>query len=98
MLNLFNFLGNVNIAGELNLISKFNIKISSGEITTIEQMTIFLNKAKELAECIKLYLLKNEYSENFMQEISFDVFEKGFNPTTQEEIRNHYTTYFASNS
>lgn len=98
MLNLFSFLANVNIADKLNLINKFNIKIISGEISTVEQMVTFLNKARELSDCIKLYLLKNEYSENFMREISFDVFENGFNPQTQEEIRNYYSNYFASNS
>lgn len=100
ILNLFSFntTNNINIADKLNLIHKFNIKIISGEISKVEQMTNFLNKARELTDYIKLFLLKNEYSENFMREISFDVFEKGFKPQTQEEIRNHYPNYFASNS
>lgn len=98
MLNLFNFLGNIDIPDKLNLINKFNLKLVSGEITTIEQMLAFLKKTEELANCIKVYLLKNEYSENFMREISFDVFEKGFQPKTQEDIRNSYPSYFASNS
>lgn len=95
MLELFSFLETVDIPAKMNLLDKFNQKIISGEITTVEQMKAFLSKAEELADCIKLYLLKNEYSENFMREISFDVFEQGFNRRTQEEIKRSYPNYFS---
>lgn len=80
MIDLFNFLKEADIPTKLNLLDKFNRKINSGEIQTIPQMQEFLAKVEKLAECIKLYLHKNEYSENFMKDISLDVFEQGFNP------------------
>lgn len=79
MRDLFNFLENMDIFGKINLIEKLNLKISSGEIIKVEQLRSFYEKAKELADCIKLFLLKNEYNENFMRKISVDVFENGFN-------------------
>ncbi len=87
ILELFNFLKEVDIPAKMNLIDKFNQRIKSGEISNIDQMKTFLRKAEALAECIKLHLRKNEYSENFTKEISFDAFEQGFNSKTGEEIR-----------
>lgn len=84
--SLFIFLQNTDILKRINLIDKLNIKITAGEITTVDQIESFFDKVKELADCIKLYLLKNEYNENFMQEITMDVFEKGFT-VKQEDIR-----------
>ncbi len=95
---LFNFLTNTDVFAKINLIDKLNFKITSGEITTVDQLKLFFDKAKELAECMKVYLLKNEYSENFMRKISFEVFEKGFNPKNQKDgIKNSLPTFFANN-
>lgn len=87
MLELFSFLQDVDIPAKMDLIRKFNQKIDSKEICTIQQMRAFFLKAEELAECIKLHLRKNEYSQNFTKDISFDVFEQGFNTKTREEIK-----------
>lgn len=87
ILELFSFLKEVDIPAKMNLIDKFNQRINSGEISSIDQMKVFLLKAESLAECIKLHLRKNEYSENFTKEISFDAFEQGFNPKVREEIK-----------
>lgn len=98
MRSLFNFLTNTDIFAKINLIDKLNFKITSGEITTVDQLKSFFDKAKELAKCIEVYLLKNEYSENFMSKISFDVFEKGFNSSNKDGIKNTFPTFFASNN
>lgn len=86
ILELFNFLKDINIPEEINLIDKFNQKISTGEINTIDHMRSFLFKAEELAEYIKLHLRKNEYSKNFMQDVSLDVFEQGFDHKKQKKV------------
>lgn len=88
IIEFFSFLKEVDIPSKMNLLDKFNQKIHSGEIQTIEQMKAFLLKTEELAECIKLHLRKNEYTENFMKEISFDVFEQGFNAKNYSSSNN----------
>ncbi|PWU04678.1 MAG: hypothetical protein C5B43_04340 [Verrucomicrobia bacterium] len=94
---LFNFLTNKDVFGKINLIEKLNFKITSGEITTIDQLKSFFDKAYKLAECMRVYLLKHEYSENFMRKISFDVFENGFNSENQENGKNNFSNFFAEN-
>lgn len=93
MLELFSFLKEVDIPAKMNLLAKFNQKIQSGEINSIDQMKAFLHKTEKLAECIKLYLRKNEYSENFTKEITFDVFEQGFNPKDPGKINKIPSNY-----
>lgn len=85
--SLFSFLENTDVFAKINLNDKLNLKIISGEITSIDQLQSFFAKAKELSDCIRLYLLKNEYTANFMQEISMDVFENGFNAQNNEDKR-----------
>lgn len=95
---LFNFLTNKDIFGKINLIEKLNFKITSGEITTIDQLKSFFDKAHKLAECMRVYLLKYEYSENFMRKISFEAFENGFNSENQENEKNNFSNFFAENN
>lgn len=95
MLALFSFLEEVDVPAKMNLIDKFNQKIQSGEIRSIDQIKAFLEKTKALAECIQSHLRMNEYNENFTKEISFDAFEQGFNPQTQEALRKANPNYFS---
>lgn len=75
---MFYFLEAYGLPGKQDLIEKFNKQIQTGEIKTATQMKVFLEKSQKLAECIYLYIKKNEYTKNFMQEISYEEFEQGF--------------------
>lgn len=98
LLDTFSFLGDIDNPAKLDLLEKFNQQIISGEIQTIEDMRRFLTKSEELADCIQLYMYKNQYSEQFTKEISYEVFEQGFSPKNQEEVRKKYPNYFSSNN
>ena len=80
---------------KLDLINKFNQQIACGEIRSIKEIDGFLEKARSLAACINLYLQKNEYSEYFTKDISYDIFEQGFCPKSQEDIADKYQSYFS---
>ncbi len=61
-----------------DVVSLFRHKMQEGEIKTAHDIKLFLRKAEDLADCLRLYLERNEFCRNFMTEVSLDIFECGF--------------------
>jgi len=95
LVSLFDFLEDEDFAAKMGLVEKFNQKIESGEIKTTQDMNNFLKKAEELADCLRLYVQRNEYCANFGKEISFEEFEEGFPRDKRQDIRSKYSDYFS---
>lgn len=92
---LFIFLGEDGDDPKYDLKLALKHKVDRGEIATLPQLEQFLKKARELASCLKIFLAKNAFNCDFMQEVSYDIFMNGFEPESQEVIAKKYPNYFS---
>lgn len=92
--SLFHFIDD-EFPAKADLIKEFNKQIKSGKISTIAQMKNLYKKAEQLANCLNLYLEKNDYCENFAKEITIQVFEHGFSKKKQADFIKKYPNYFS---
>lgn len=94
--DLFHFLGPKHQEPKRDILNLFNQKLLSGEIRNYKDVRKFLRKAEDLADCLNLYLVRNQFCDHFMTEVSLDIFRNGFSPDSQEEIIKKYPNYFSS--